>query len=84
MNQVNSAKNNLDGTRLLDQAKQTAKQQLNNMTHLTTAQKTNLTNQINSGTTVAGVHTVQSNAKNIRSAMNTLRQVLPNKCDESK
>lgn len=39
MNQVNSAKNNLDGTRLLDQAKQTAKQQLNNMTHLTTAQK---------------------------------------------
>ncbi len=30
MNQVNSAKNNLDGTRLLDQAKQTAKQQLNN------------------------------------------------------
>ncbi|WP_256083988.1 hypothetical protein, partial [Staphylococcus aureus] len=44
-NQVNSAKNNLDGTRLLDQAKQTAKQQLNNMTHLTTAQKTNLTNQ---------------------------------------
>ncbi|MDN8974982.1 hypothetical protein Q0P09_15440, partial [Staphylococcus aureus] len=57
MNQVNSAKNNLDGTRLLDQAKQTAKQQLNNMTHLTTAQKTNLTNQINNGTTVAGVQT---------------------------
>lgn len=65
MNQVNSAKNNLDGTRLLDQAKQTAKQQLNNMTHLTTAQKTNLTNQINSGTTVAGVHTVQSNANTL-------------------
>ena len=38
MNQVNSAKT-LDGTRLLDQAKQTAKQQLNNMTHLTPAQK---------------------------------------------
>lgn len=38
MNQVNSAKTNLDGTRLLDQAKQTAKQQLNNMTHLTPAQ----------------------------------------------
>uniref|UniRef100_UPI00210DD0F2 FIVAR domain-containing protein n=1 Tax=Staphylococcus aureus TaxID=1280 RepID=UPI00210DD0F2 len=47
MNQVNSAKNNLDCTLLLDQAKLTAKQQLNNMTHLTTAQKTHLTNQIN-------------------------------------
>ncbi len=79
MNQVNSAKNNLDGTRLLDQAKQTVKQQLNNMTHLTTAQKTNLTNQINSGTTVAGVHTVQSNANTLDQAMNTLRQSIANK-----
>lgn len=79
MNQVNSAKNNLDGTRLLDQSKQTAKQQLNNMTHLTTAQKTNLTNQINSGTTVAGVHTVQSNANTLDQAMNTLRQSIANK-----
>ncbi len=76
MNQVNSAKNNLDGTRLLDQAKQTAKQQLNNMTHLTTARKTNLTNQINSGTTVVGVHTVQSNANTLDQAMNTLDKVL--------
>ncbi|WP_103144054.1 hyperosmolarity resistance protein Ebh [Staphylococcus aureus] len=79
MNQVNSAKNNLDGTRLLDQAKQAAKQQLNNMTHLTPAQKTNLTNQINSGTTVAGVHTVQSNANTLDQAMNTLRQSIANK-----
>ncbi|HHZ7568462.1 TPA: hyperosmolarity resistance protein Ebh, partial [Staphylococcus aureus] len=79
MNQVNSAKNNLDGTRLLDQAKQTAKQQLNNMTHLTTAQKTHLTNQINSGTTVAGVHTAQSNANTLDQAMNTLRQSIANK-----
>lgn len=79
MNQVNSAKNNLDGTRLLDQAKQTVKQQLNNMTHLTTAQKTNLTNQINSGTTVAGVQTVQSNANTLDQAMNTLRQSIANK-----
>ncbi|EGS81877.1 putative CRISPR-associated protein Csc2 [Staphylococcus aureus subsp. aureus 21235] len=79
MNQVNSAKTNLDGTRLLDQAKQTAKQQLNNMTHLTTAQKTNLTNQINSGTTVAGVHTVQSKANTLDQAMNTLRQSIANK-----
>lgn len=79
MNQVNSAKNNLDGTRLLDQAKQTAKQQLNNMTHLTPAQKTNLTNQINSGTTVAGVHTVQSKANTLDQAMNTLRQSIANK-----
>lgn len=35
------------------------------MTHLTTAQKTNLTNQINNGTTVAGVQTVQSNANTL-------------------
>lgn len=49
------------------------------MTHLTTAQKTNLTNQINSGTTVAGVHTVQSNANTLDQAMNTLRQSIANK-----
>ncbi|HCZ5902434.1 TPA: hyperosmolarity resistance protein Ebh, partial [Staphylococcus aureus] len=79
MNQVNSAKNNLDGTRLLDQAKQTAKQQLNNMTHLTTAQKTNLTNQINSGTTVAGVQGIQANAGTLNQAMNQLRQSIASK-----
>ncbi|WP_374057524.1 hypothetical protein, partial [Staphylococcus aureus] len=62
---MNSAKNNLDGTSLLDQAMQTAYQQFNTMTNLTTAQHTNLTNQINSGTTVAGVHTVQSNANTL-------------------
>lgn len=39
MNQVNSAKITQMCTRLLDQAKQTTKQQLNNMTHLTTTLK---------------------------------------------
>ncbi|WP_460914238.1 hypothetical protein, partial [Staphylococcus aureus] len=65
MKRVNCAKKNLDGTRLLDQTKKTAKQQLNNKTHLTTAQKTDVRDKINSGTYVAGVRKVQSNANTL-------------------
>ncbi|MQH60341.1 hypothetical protein EI053_35050, partial [Escherichia coli] len=70
---VNSAKNNLDGTRLLDQAKQTAKQQLNNMTHLTTAQKDKLKQQVQQAQNVAGVDNVKSSANTLNGAMGTLR-----------
>ncbi len=67
--------------RVYSSSEAAAKQQLNNMTHLTTAQKTNLTNQINSGTTVAGVHTVQSNANTLDQAMNTLEKYCQQRCD---
>lgn len=74
MNQVNSAKTNLDGTRLLDQAKQTAKQQLNNMTHLTNAQKDALKQLVQQSTTVSEAQGNEQKANNVDAAMDKLRQ----------
>ncbi|MBE2142721.1 GA module-containing protein, partial [Staphylococcus argenteus] len=51
---VNTAKSALNGDARLNEAKNTAKQQLATMSHLTDAQKSNLTSQIERGTTVAG------------------------------
>ncbi|SCS17561.1 cell wall associated fibronectin-binding protein [Staphylococcus aureus] len=86
VNDVNSAtsavttnKNALNGDEKLAQSKTDAVRAIDALPHLNNAQKTNLTNQINSGTTVAGVHTVQSNANTLDQAMNTLRQSIANK-----
>ncbi|MQH94075.1 hypothetical protein EI042_25190, partial [Escherichia coli] len=79
LSQVANAKGALNGNHNLEQAKSNANTTINGLQHLTTAQKTNLTNQINNGTTVAGVQTVQSNANTLDQAMNTLRQSIANK-----
>ncbi|MEZ2017862.1 hypothetical protein QUC39_18340, partial [Staphylococcus aureus] len=55
LQRVNNAKTALNGDARLNEAKNTAKQQVATMSHLTDAQKANLTSQIESGTTVAGV-----------------------------
>ncbi|WP_424842390.1 hyperosmolarity resistance protein Ebh [Staphylococcus pasteuri] len=71
---VNTAKNELNGNRNLEQAQQTAKQALSQLTHLTDAQKDHLTTQINNSTTVADVQGIQGNANTLDQAMNTLKQ----------
>ncbi|WP_180372055.1 GA module-containing protein, partial [Staphylococcus argenteus] len=71
---VNTAKSALNGDARLNEAKNTAKQQLATMSHLTDAQKSNLTSQIERGTTVAGVQGIQANAGTLDQAMNQLRQ----------
>ncbi|WP_415918637.1 hyperosmolarity resistance protein Ebh [Staphylococcus warneri] len=55
LGQVKTAKDALDGQRLLEQAKQNAIQQLQQLTHLTNAQKDALTTQINGGATISDV-----------------------------
>ncbi|MEJ7175339.1 hypothetical protein WL278_13535, partial [Staphylococcus caprae] len=71
---VNTAKNELNGNRNLEQAQQTAKQALSQLTHLTDAQKDHLTTQINNSTTVADVQSIKGNANTLDHAMDTLRQ----------
>ncbi|HAR3426393.1 TPA: DUF1542 domain-containing protein [Staphylococcus aureus] len=77
--QVNTAKTALNGDERLNEAKNTAKQQVATMSHLTDAQKANLTSQIESGTTVAGVQGIQANAGTLDQAMNQLRQSIASK-----
>ncbi len=79
LQRVNTAKTALNGDARLNEAKKTAKQQLATMSHLTDAQKANLTEQIERGTTVAGVQGVQANAGTLDQAMNQLRQSIASK-----
>lgn len=79
LQRVNNAKTALNGDARLNEAKNTAKQQLATMSHLTNAQKANLTSQIESGTTVAGVQGIQANAGTLDQAMNQLRQSIASK-----
>ncbi|EHT67880.1 extracellular matrix-binding protein ebhA [Staphylococcus aureus subsp. aureus CIG290] len=79
LQRVNTAKTALNGDARLNEAKNTAKQQLATMSHLTDAQKANLTDQINRGTTVAGVQGIQANAGTLDQAMNQLRQSIASK-----
>ncbi len=79
LQRVNTAKTALNGDARLNEAKNTAKQQLATMSHLTDAQKANLTEQIERGTTVAGVQGIQTNAGTLDQAMNQLRQSIASK-----
>ncbi|HIA6710610.1 TPA: DUF1542 domain-containing protein, partial [Staphylococcus aureus] len=79
LQRVNTAKTALNGDARLNEAKNTAKQQLATMSHLTNAQKANLTSQIERGTTVAGVQGIQANAGTLDQAMNQLRQSIASK-----
>ncbi len=79
LQRVNNAKTALNGDARLNEAKNTAKQQLATMSHLTDTQKANLTSQIESGTTVAGVQGIQANAGTLDQAMNQLRQSIASK-----
>ncbi|HDZ7539631.1 TPA: GA module-containing protein, partial [Staphylococcus aureus] len=79
LQRVNTAKSALNGDARLNEAKNTAKQQLATMSHLTDAQKSNLTSQIESGTTVSGVQGIQANAGTLNEVMNQLRQSIASK-----
>ncbi|MDV0110527.1 matrix-binding protein, partial [Staphylococcus aureus] len=79
LQRVNTAKTALNGDARLNEAKNAAKQQVATMSHLTDAQKANLTSQIESGTTVAGVQGIQANAGTLDQAMNQLRQSIASK-----
>ncbi|SGU04823.1 extracellular matrix binding protein [Staphylococcus aureus] len=77
--QVTAKQQALNGQENLRTAQTNAKQHLNGLSDLTNAQKANLTSQIESGTTVAGVQGIQANAGTLDQAMNQLRQSIASK-----
>ncbi|HDG7337855.1 TPA: GA module-containing protein, partial [Staphylococcus aureus] len=66
---VQRAKNELNGNQNVANAKTTAKNALNNLTSINNAQKEALKSQIEGATTVAGVNQVSTTASELNTAM---------------
>ncbi|MQS33972.1 GA module-containing protein, partial [Escherichia coli] len=70
---VQRAKNELNGNQNVANAKTTAKNALNNLTSINNAQKEALKSQIEGATTVAGVNQVSTTASELNTAMSNLQ-----------
>ncbi|HHX0113411.1 TPA: DUF1542 domain-containing protein, partial [Staphylococcus aureus] len=70
---VQRAKNELNGNQNVANAKTTAKNALNNLTSINNAQKAALKSQIEGATTVAGVNQVSTTASELNTAMSNLQ-----------
>ncbi|MFO8272370.1 hyperosmolarity resistance protein Ebh [Staphylococcus aureus] len=73
LNQLNQAKNDLNGDNKVAQAKETAKRALASYSNLNNAQSTAATSQIDNATTVAGVTAAQNTANELNTAMGQLQ-----------
>ncbi|WP_141772560.1 GA module-containing protein, partial [Staphylococcus argenteus] len=73
LNQLNQAKNDLNGDNKVAKAKEAAKRALASYSNLNNAQSTAATSQINSATTLAGVSTAQNTASELNTAMGQLQ-----------
>ncbi|MBR9154678.1 DUF1542 domain-containing protein, partial [Staphylococcus aureus] len=71
---VQRAKNELNGNQNVANAKTTAKNALNNLTSINNAQKAALKSQIEGATTVAGVNQVSTMASELNTAMSNLQR----------
>ena len=71
---VQRAKNELNGNQNVANAKTTAKNALNNLTSINNAQKEALKTQIEGATTVAGVNQVSTTASELNTAMSNLQR----------
>ncbi|MBD4562315.1 hypothetical protein GUG66_21730, partial [Xanthomonas citri pv. citri] len=60
-------------------AQNAAKQHLGTLTHITTAQRNDLTNQISQATNLAGVESVKQNANSLDGAMGNLQTAINDK-----
>ncbi|HEA2837005.1 TPA: GA module-containing protein, partial [Staphylococcus aureus] len=76
---VNNAKDALNGDAKLIAAQNAAKQHLGTLTHITTAQRNDLTNQISQATNLAGVESVKQNANSLDGAMGNLQTAINDK-----
>ncbi len=79
LNQLNQAKNDLNGDNKVAQAKETAKRALASYSNLNNAQSTAATSQIDNATTVADVTAAQNTANELNTAMNNFKMVLMTK-----
>ncbi|MBV5148939.1 GA module-containing protein, partial [Staphylococcus aureus] len=73
LNQLNQAKNDLNGDNKVAQAKETAKRALASYSNLNNAQSTAATSQIDNATTVADVTAAQNTANELNTAMGQLQ-----------
>ncbi|CAA3772402.1 cell wall associated fibronectin-binding protein [Staphylococcus aureus] len=73
LNQLNQAKNDLNGDNKVAQAKESAKRALASYSNLNNAQSTAATSQIDNATTVAGVTAAQNTANELNTAMGQLQ-----------
>ncbi len=73
LNQLNQAKNNLNGDNKVAKAKEAAKRALASYSNLNNAQSTAATSQIDNATTVAGVTAAQNTANELNTAMGQLQ-----------
>lgn len=79
LQRVNTAKNALNGDAKLIAAQNAAKQHLGTLTHITTAQHNDLTNQISQATNLAGVESVKQSANSLDGAMGNLQTAINDK-----
>ncbi|MBW0972411.1 GA module-containing protein, partial [Pseudomonas aeruginosa] len=78
-NAKTTAKNALNGDAKLIAAQNAAKQHLGTLTHITTAQRNDLTNQISQATNLAGVESVKQSANSLDGAMGNLQTAINDK-----
>ncbi|WP_374955507.1 hyperosmolarity resistance protein Ebh [Staphylococcus sp. UMB0328] len=76
--QVTTAEKALNGTENLRHAQQDALTHLDNLSHLTDAQKADFTQQINQATHVSDVTATQNSANDLNTAMDQLNQAIAN------
>ncbi|NGC39833.1 hypothetical protein G0W27_14175, partial [Staphylococcus aureus] len=79
LRRVNTAKDALNGDAKLIAAQNAAKQHLGTLTHITTAQRNDLTNQISQATNLAGVESVKESANSLDGAMGNLQTAINDK-----
>lgn len=79
LQRVNNAKDALNGDAKLIAAQNAAKQHLGTLTHITTAQRNDLTNQISQATNLAGVESVKQSANSLDGAMGNLQTAINDK-----
>ncbi len=76
LQRVNTAKDAFNGDAKLIAAQNAAKQHLGTLTHITTAQRNDLTNQISQATNLAGVRSVKQSANSLDGAMGNLQTAI--------
>ncbi|MEJ7552973.1 hypothetical protein WL503_11250, partial [Staphylococcus hominis] len=69
---INTAKQDLNGNRKVEDAKNNANQALNNLNHLNNAQRENIEHQIDQAQTLADIDRINNDAQALNNAMGQL------------
>ncbi|WP_438827666.1 hyperosmolarity resistance protein Ebh [Staphylococcus warneri] len=78
---INTAKQDLNGNRKVEDAKNNANQALNNLNHLNNAQRENIEHQIDQAQTLADIDRINNDAQALNNAMGQLADSLNDKAE---